>query len=118
AFEGADKVEVDPATGDLVLTLHSRESLNVKREMSVSDNSALSTQNSELPSRAPSAPSDNSELRTQKSELSRTATLRLQKPLVYQLDSAGHKQLVAGNYVVREASVPNNPELKTQNSEP
>ncbi|MGH7228540.1 MAG: hypothetical protein ACREIH_04925, partial [Nitrospiraceae bacterium] len=62
AFDGADKIEVDPSSGDLVLT---------------------------LPRLTPDA-----------SRLTSAATLRLQKPLVYQVDNKGHKTLIAGNYVV------------------
>ena len=70
AFEGAEKIEVDPATGDLVLALQS------------SENSDLGTQHSAL------------------RDGMRGTTLRVQKPLVYQLNEQGHKHLVAGSYVV------------------
>ena len=66
-FDGTEKVEVDPATGDLVLTL--------------------------------SEPSANSDLRTENSALVAGATLRLHKPVVYQLGEHGEKHLLAGTYV-------------------
>ena len=67
-FDGAEKVEVDPATGDLVLTL--------------------------------SAAAANSELRAENSELAAGATLRLQKPVVYQMGEHGKKHLLDGAYVL------------------
>ena len=67
-FDGAEKVEVDPATGDLVLALYE--------------------------------PSANSELRTKNSDLAAGATLRLNKPVVYQRDERGEKHLLAGTYVL------------------
>jgi hypothetical protein len=67
-FEGADQVQVDPASGDLVLTL--------------------------------SEPSTSFELGIESSELAAGATLRLQKPVVYQLGEHGDKQFIAGNYLL------------------
>ncbi|MGH7412390.1 MAG: SBBP repeat-containing protein, partial [Candidatus Methylomirabilis sp.] len=74
AFEGADKIDVDPASGDLILTLQAASS----EQRAASE--------SELPATAANQ------------------QIRLQKPLVYQLDDKGHKTLVAGNYVVRPAN--------------
>lgn len=67
-FDGAEKVEVDPASGDLVLTL--------------------------------SEPSANSELSTEDSARAAGATLRLHKPVVYQMGEHGDKHLLAGTYVL------------------
>jgi len=67
-FDGAEKVEVDPATGDLVLTV--------------------------------SESSTNSELKTEHSELAARATLRLHKPVVYQMSEHGDKHFLAGTYVL------------------
>ena len=87
AFDGAEKVEVDTTTGDLVLTL--------------------------------SEPSANSELRTENSELAAGATLRLQKPVVYQMGDHGDKHLLAGTYVLlaSETSPPRSASAVLQASE-
>ena len=67
-FDGAEKVEVDSVTDDLVLTLYGSSS--------------------------------NSELRTESSELADGKTLRLQKPVIYQMGDHGDKHLLAGTYVL------------------
>ncbi len=107
AFDGAEKIEVDSASGDLVLTL--------------SERAAISDQSS--------APSANHQITN-----SPTHQLRLQKPLVYQLDDKGHRTLVAGNYVLQASNASRvthqssldsgpspissePPQLRTQNSE-
>jgi hypothetical protein len=81
AFSGTEKIDVDSASGDLILTLANGNSSNL----------------------------DQSELGG--------VTLHLRKPLVYQLDERGHKELIAGNYLVLASNlVTGNPVVSSQQS--
>jgi CSLREA domain-containing protein len=71
AFDGAERIDVDPSSGDLILSLDSRDALL----------RSLRDPNDEIRDTASVA-----------------RTVRFQKPLVYQLDDDGHKHLVAANY--------------------
>jgi hypothetical protein len=118
AFDGAEKIEVDPASGDLVLTL--RPSRPASLASIAPESSGATTQRRDDARNARDA-TDSTTQRHNDAIDAKDAidapTLRLQKPLVYQLDAKGHKTLVAGNYVLRSEQRLANSEQPAANSE-